>query len=73
MSALKNTLKSLACAMAAAVITVSMSYGMVTSSAALPIGYSSVNDTGSHIALAKVLIQPSHPWFGQPSPAVLVD
>jgi len=70
MSALKNTLKSLACAMAAAVITVSMSYGMVTSSAALPIGFSG-NDTGSHIALAKVL--PSHAWFGQPSPAVLVD
>jgi hypothetical protein len=72
MSALKNTLKSLACALAAAVITVSMSYGMVTSSAALPIGFSG-NDTGSHIALAHVLIQPSHPWFGQPSPAVLVD
>jgi len=70
MSALNNTLKSLACAMAAAVITVSMSYGMVTSSAALPIGFSG-NDTGAHVALAKVL--PNHPWFGQPSPAVLVD
>jgi len=71
MSALNSTLKSLACAVAAAVITVSMSYGMVTSSAALPVGFSG-NDTCSHVALA-TLIQPNHPWFGQPSPAVLVD
>jgi hypothetical protein len=69
MNTLNSTLKSLASAVAAAVITVSMSYGVVSSSNALPW----TPGSGSPASLAKVLIQPSQPWFGQPSPAVLVD
>jgi hypothetical protein len=63
-----NGLKALACGTAAIAITLVMSLGFVQSTAV-------VHNTAITAApwLARVSMQPTHAWFGQPQPAVLVD
>jgi hypothetical protein len=63
-----NGLKALACGTAAIAITLVMSLGFVQSTAV-------VHNNAATPApwLARVSMQPSHAWFGQPQPAVLVD
>ena len=68
MSALNNSLKSLACGVGALAITAVLSWSFVTSTAtvatptAVPSGHT-----------AKLTVQQRHVWFGQSQPAVLVD
>jgi hypothetical protein len=65
---LNNALKVLACGTAAVAITLVVSFSFVHSTAV-------VHNT-SYVAtpwVAKLSVQPSHAWFGQPQPAVLVD
>lgn len=57
--------RDLACAAAAAVISVVASLSFVTSTAVPP----GAHVPGVHVAV----VQPDHAWFGQPEPAVLVD
>ena len=72
MSALNGSVKSLVCGIAAMVITVSMSYSVVQATATDP--WLSVHDVAvARPAIAKSSVRPEHAWFGQPSPAVLVD
>jgi hypothetical protein len=63
-----NGLKALACGTAAVAITLAMSLSFVQSTAV-------VHNTVATPApwMARVSMQPSHAWFGQPQPAVLVD
>ncbi len=70
MSVSNGLVKSLLCGVAAIVITSSVSYSMVVSSNSLPVGFGT---DVSRPALAKMLVTPLHAWFGQPTPAVLVD
>jgi hypothetical protein len=63
-----NALKAVACGTAAVAITLVMSLGFVQSTAVVH------NTTLSATPwTAARLVQPSHAWFGQPQPAVLVD
>ena len=70
MSIPNGVLKSLLCGVAAMMITTTMSWGMIQSTATYPWA-ASVETTRP--ATAKVLLTPLHTWLGQPSPAVLVD
>jgi hypothetical protein len=66
MNTLVTTLyRDLACGAAAVVITLVMAASLVDSTATPP-GTRSTSSTF-------VAVQPSHAWFGQPQPAVLVD
>ena len=67
MSALNNSLKTLACGMGALAITAVMSWSFVQSTSAAP----GVSTATAHVA--KLTIQQRHVWFGQSQPAVLVD
>jgi hypothetical protein len=62
-----NGLKAVACGTAAVAITLAMSLSFVESTAVVH------NTTLTTTAWAARLVQPSHAWFGQPQPAVLVD
>ena len=62
-----NVLKAIACGTAAVAITLAMSLSFVQSTAVVH------NTTLSTIPWTARLVQPSHAWFGQPRPAVLVD
>jgi hypothetical protein len=63
-----NGLKMLACGAAAAVITLVVSMSFVHSTAV--VHSASYTPTAW---IAKLSVEPSHAWFGQPQPAVLVD
>jgi hypothetical protein len=70
MSAINSTVKHVVCGVAAMVISLSMSWSMVKATATYPyLGGTLIAPP----AVAKVATQPPHAWFGQPSPAVLVD
>ena len=60
-------LKAVACGTAAVAITLAMSLSFVESTAVVH------NTTLTSTAWTARLVQPSHAWFGQPRPAVLVD
>ena len=60
-------LKAVACGTAAVAITLAMSLSFVESTAVVH------NTTLTTTAWTARLVQPSHAWFGQPQPAVLVD
>ncbi len=63
-----NGLKVLACGAAAVVITLLVSFSFVHSTAVVH------NQSYSPAPwMAKLSVEPSHAWFGQPQPAVLVD
>ena len=63
-----NGLKAVACGTAAVAITLAMSLSFVQSTAVVH------NTTLATTCLDRpVSVQPSHAWFGQPQPAVLVD
>jgi hypothetical protein len=64
---LNNGLKAVACGTAAVAITLAMSLTFVQSTAVVH------NTTLTTIPWTARLVQPSHAWFGQPQPAVLVD
>jgi hypothetical protein len=63
-----NGLKVLACGAAAVAITLVVSFSFVHSTAVVR------NQTYAPTPwMAKLSVQPSHTWFAQPQPAVLVD
>ena len=62
-----NGLKALVCGTAAIAITLAMSLSFVQSTAVVH------NTTLTPNLWTARLVQPSHAWFGQPQPAVLVD
>jgi hypothetical protein len=65
---INNGLKMLACGAAAAVITLAVSMSFVHSTAEVR------NESYTTTPwMAKLSVEPSHAWFGQPQPAVLVD
>ena len=66
MSALNNSLKTLACGMGALAITAILSWTFVQSTATAP-------GATRTAQVAKLTIQQRHVWFGQSQPAVLVD
>ena len=67
MSIVNTTVKSLLCGVAATVITLTMSWSVVHSTATF-------HEVGvAHPAVTRVALQSRHQWFGQPAPAVLVD
>ena len=66
-SLINNGLKALACGTAALAITAAMSLSFVQSTAVVH------NTTLTANLWTARLVQPSHAWFGQPQPAVLVD
>ena len=70
MNVADSTVKALVCGAAAMVITLSMSVGVVRSTA---VYHWNVAEPVARPAVASLSIQPQHAWFGQPSPAVLVD
>ena len=70
MNALNTIVKTLACGAAAIVITLAMSATVVHSTSTY---HWNLGETGTHPAVAKLAPQPQHAWFGQPTPAVLVD
>ncbi len=70
MNVMNGTMKSLLCGVAALAVTLTMSWSVVHATATYPWA-SEV--AVSHPAVAKVALQSQHAWFGQPSPAVLVD
>jgi hypothetical protein len=65
---INNGLKALACGTAAVAITLVASFSFVQSTAV-------VHNTVATPTpwMARLSVQPSHAWFGQPQPAVLVD
>jgi hypothetical protein len=67
MSALNDSLKTLACGMGALAITAVMSWSFVQSTSTAP---GAVTPTAQ---VVKLTIQQRHVWFGQSQPAVLVD
>jgi hypothetical protein len=70
MSTLNTAVKSLVCGIAATIITLTMSWSVVHATAT----YSWPSEVqAAHSAVTRVALQPKHPWFGQPAPAVLVD
>jgi hypothetical protein len=62
-----NALKTVACGTAAVAITLAISLSFVQSTAVVH------NTTLTPTPWTARLVQPSHAWFGQPQPAVLVD
>jgi hypothetical protein len=62
-----NGLKAVACGSAAVAITLALSLSFVQSTAVVH------NTTLTTTRWTARLVQPSHAWFGQPQPAVLVD
>jgi hypothetical protein len=64
-----NGLKMLSCGAAAAVITLVVSMSFVHSTAVV---HNESYPATTHW-MAKLSVEPSHAWFGQPQPAVLVD
>ena len=64
---INNGLKAVACGTAAVAITLVMSLSFVQSTAVVH------NTTVTANLWTARLVQPSHAWFGQPQPAVLVD
>ena len=62
-----NGLKAVACGTAAVAITLAMSLSFIQSTAVVH------NTTLTPNLWTARLVQPSHAWFGQPQPAVLVD
>ena len=57
--------RDVACAAAAAMITLVTSLAFVQSTSVAP---------GTHAEVRHIVaLQPQHAWFGQPEPAVLVD
>jgi hypothetical protein len=62
-----NGLKVLACGTAAVAITLMASLTFVQSTAVVH------NPSATPAAWMALSVQPSHAWFGQPQPAVLVD
>jgi hypothetical protein len=62
-----NGLKAVACGTAAVAITLAMSLSFVQSTAVVH------NTSLPATPWTARLVQPSHAWFGQPQPAVLVD
>jgi len=65
---INNGLKMLTCGAAAVAITLVVSFSFVHSTAVVH------NETYAATPwVAKLSVQPSHAWFGQPQPAVLVD
>lgn len=65
---INNGLKALACGTAAVAITLAMSLSFVQSTAV--VHNTRITATPS---MARLSVQPTHAWFGQPQPAVLVD
>ena len=61
-----TTLKTLTCAAAALAITAALSFSFVHSTAV-------VGHATAPARIAKLALDPSHAWFGQSRPAVLVD
>ncbi len=73
MSTLMNsTVKALLCGVAAMMVTATMSWSVVHSTATYPWA-SDISVAHAAVPVAKVVLQPRHAWFGQPAPAVLVD
>ena len=70
MNVVNSAVKAMVCGAAAMVITLSMSLGVVQSTATY---HWNLGEPATRPAVAKLSIQPQHAWFGQPSPAVLVD
>ena len=70
MSTVDTTVKSLICGVAAALITLTMSWSVVHSTATNPWASEAAV---AHPAATRVALQARHQWFGQPAPAVLVD
>jgi hypothetical protein len=64
---INNGLKAVACGTAAVAITLAMSLSFVQSTAVV---HNTTPTSSPWIALS---VHPSHAWFGQPQPAVLVD
>ncbi len=62
---INNGLKAMACGTAAVAITLAMSLSFVQSTAV-------VRNTAI-TSTPWIAMQPTHAWFGQPQPAVLVD
>ncbi len=73
MSTLMNgTVKALLCGVAAMMVTMTMSWSVVHSTATYPWA-TDVAVARTSAPVAKVVLQARHAWFGQPAPAVLVD
>jgi len=72
MSALNSTVKSVVCGAAALAVTLVMSLSVVHATATNPWA-SPRAQAGNHASVAWTSIEPENAWFGQPSPAVLVD
>lgn len=70
MSTVNTTVKSLLCGVAAALITLTMSWSVVHSTETNHWAY---EGGVAHPAVTRVALQARHQWFGQPAPAVLVD
>jgi hypothetical protein len=70
LNGVNGTMRSLLCGVAAMVVTLAMSWSVVHATATYPWA---TEVAVSHPAVAKVALQSQHAWFGQPSPAVLVD
>jgi hypothetical protein len=64
---LNNGLKAVSCGAAAVVITLAMTFSVVHSTAVVR-----TTPPAPAAWMAKLTVQPGT-WFGQPSPAVLVD
>jgi hypothetical protein len=62
-------MKRVLCGFAAIAVTAIMSLTVVHATSTFAYATVSV----AHPAVEKVALQPRHQWFGQPSPAVLVD
>lgn len=72
MSALNSTVQSVVCGAAAIAVTLVMSLSVVHATATNPWATPTPRAAGSHSS-AWASIEPENAWFGQPSPAVLVD
>jgi hypothetical protein len=70
MSTVNTTVKSLLCGVAAIIVTLTMSWSVVHSTATNPWASEAAV---AHHAVTRMALQPKHQWFGQPAPAVLVD
>ncbi len=69
MSTLNHNLKAFTCLLGALAITALSSYSFVESTAVSPW----TGDSANIARVATLNGQPSHIWFGQSQPAVLVD
>jgi len=70
MSTLNTGLKNLTCTLGALAVTAVMSWSFVESTAVAPWAGDSAR---SALRVVNAEGQPSHVWFGQSQPAVLVD